>query len=200
MRLSNLFFAVCAALLLLVMSQQARAQQGEPSMEEQLLHAEREYWRAAMYLADLQQAMDDAKKSGDWSAYKSARKSRNNFRNGLFKQLEKAYKALKGGKIIWVPVPGWNPWSPYGRGGNGGQCDRDPGPCLKCENGYIIADDSDNPKKKCYRCQGGVAVPANGYPCNDYNPCTTNDVCNQGTCKGTPINPVSPCSNQCNAM
>ncbi|CAK8722365.1 hypothetical protein GCAAIG_12025 [Candidatus Electronema halotolerans] len=192
MRLKNFFIAASAAFLLITV-QQAAAQQGQPPMEQQLLHAEREYWRAAMYLADLQREMDDAKKSGDWSAYKEARKLRKAFEKGAFKQLEKAYKEAQKGNYIWIPVPGWNPWGNNpGQPGQGGVCDRDPGPCLKCENGFIVPDDGDNPKKRCYQCSGGVAVQANGYPCNDYNPSTQNDVCRNGKCKGTPFTPVSP--------
>jgi hypothetical protein len=208
MRLKNLFLVVCAAFLLIT-SQQVLADDDDDDddrsssfsssssspfwEQQQLIYILNEYWRSAMHLYELQQAMDDAKKKGDHRALRDARKAFRGFEN-IFKQIAKAYKGSKRGNIIWVPVPGWNPWSPYGWGrpGQGGECTRDPGPCLKCEDGYIVADDSDNPKKRCYQCSGGVAVQANGQPCNDYNPWTVNDVCQQGRCKGYPGPNPSP--------
>lgn len=209
MRLKKLFLAASAALLLIT-SQQALANDHDERSslafweKHQLVHAEREYWRAVMYLYDLQRAWDIAKASGDKKARKAAEKAFRNFERGLFKRLEKAYKGSKPGKIIWIPVPGWNPWMPPGwvpgvpgQPGGWAECSGDPGPCLKCENGLIVADDDDSPNMSCYQCSGGVAVPANGSPCNDYNPCTTNDVCKQGKCKGTRIDWPSPWNPQC---
>ena len=82
----------------------------------------------------------------------------------------------------------WTPGGPV----SGTECTSDPGPCLKCINGFVVPDNGENPHKRCYQCVAGAPVPANGYPCNDYNPNTTNDRCNQGVCSGTPITPVSP--------
>ena len=105
-----------------------------------------------------------------------------------------------------TPPPGWNPWASWSywqRNNNyygpgtfttwtpggpvyGTQCTSDVSPCLKCVNGFLVPDNGANPGRRCYRCVAGSAVPADGAPCNDYNPNTTNDRCNQGVCKGTP--------------
>lgn len=219
MRLKKLFLAASAALLLIT-SQQALADDDDDDQSyvssrssspfwdmHQLVHAQREYWVAVMYLYDLQRAWDIAKAQGGDA--KAAEKAFRKFERGIFKRIEKAYKRSRPGRIIWLPVPGWNPWMPPGwlpepgqGGGQGGgqpwaECYGDPGPCLQCENGLIVPDDNDSPNMFCYQCSGGVAVPANGSPCNDYDPCTTNDVCSQGRCGGTPVNTVSPNNPQC---
>ena len=49
----------------------------------------------------------------------------------------------------------------------------------------------------CVECVNGQIVTTSGNPCDDFNACTTGDVCNQGTCVGTPINcdDGNPCTN-----
>ena len=122
----------------------------------------------------------------------------------------------------WLPGASWNYWVPnttttgptttvyyvinYGPGTfttwtpggpvYGTQCTSDVSPCLKCVNGFLVPDNGANPGKRCYRCVAGGGVPADGHPCNDYNPNTTNDRCNQGVCKGTQIIPPSPSAPQ----
>ncbi len=78
----------------------------------------------------------------------------------------------------------------------GRTCISAPGTCRKCsDDGIILADDSYNLGKLCYSCQGGLVRPDNGSPCNDYDPCTHNDSCSSGLCKGErDISPFIPCN------
>ena len=172
MRFSNLLCAVCCTVLFLITFQQAHAEDDSPWIEQYLIQAQRECERAGMYLAELMQKENNAKMKRDRRAYRSVHDLRSLFEKGIYKRVCKNYL----GGIMPPPLFG-----------HGGECTSDPGPCLKCENGYIIPDDGDNPKKRCYRCQDGKAVQDNGHPCNDYNPWTENDVCQQGSCKGTRI-------------
>ena len=39
----------------------------------------------------------------------------------------------------------------------------------------------------CVECVNGQIISTSGNPCDDFNACTSGDVCNQGACMGTPI-------------
>ncbi len=67
---------------------------------------------------------------------------------------------------------------------NTGQCVNSP---LVCDDGNVCTRDSCDP-----RAGGCVFTPLVGQPCNDGDPCTTNDVCRQivggpVACVGTPV-------------
>ena len=49
----------------------------------------------------------------------------------------------------------------------------------------------------CVECENGQIVTTSGNPCNDFNACTSGDVCNQGACVGNVINcdDGNPCTN-----
>ncbi len=61
------------------------------------------------------------------------------------------------------------------------------GPPPQCENALQCPDDG-NPCTVA-TCEGGLCgtFPAEGLYCDDADPCTLNDACLQGTCKGTPM-------------
>ena len=48
-------------------------------------------------------------------------------------------------------------------------------------------DDSNENLSPCEECSNGVIVGNTGNSCNDGDACTTDDVCNNGNCIGTPI-------------
>ena len=61
--------------------------------------------------------------------------------------------------------------------------DRNINQCTKCENGNIVHlnDFID----ECKKCNEGRIDRMSGTTCNDGNPCTENDICENGHCRGT---------------
>jgi hypothetical protein len=67
------------------------------------------------------------------------------------------------------------------------------GPGLTCDDNNSCTDDSCDPATGC------VHTPAaNGVACDDGSACTTGDVCNNGTCTGTPMQCTD--NNVCNGV
>jgi len=65
----------------------------------------------------------------------------------------------------------------------------------KCNNDYRLCVNKNRLVKlgPCQNCQSdGSIEQISGSPCDDNNPCTTNDVCINGVCTGTPLN-GTPC-------
>ena len=77
-----------------------------------------------------------------------------------------------------------------------------------CANGVCQQDACadvvcDDPPNSCFMNVGACANGScfypmlNGSACDDVDDCTVNDVCNQGTCAGTPKGCVEPTANHC---
>ncbi|MGC4120302.1 MAG: trypsin-like serine protease [Myxococcales bacterium] len=69
---------------------------------------------------------------------------------------------------------------------NGHTCSQ----ALDCRSGYCVGGICCNTQcgGACYTCSTGACSALVNSSCNDNNPCTQNDVCNGGTCSGTPKN------------
>ena len=211
MRLSVLLSAAVLSFLFLLpqqgfsqqMSPQQRGAQQlswPPPASEQLLHAQREAERAALYQADLQRLYDAAKARGDKNEYKRLKKELKRFRE-IVKALKKDYeKALKlvniGIQFDYLCATGQNP-------GMCRKCENGrvviddsykPGSCMKCENGQAVYDNSY--LSSCTRCLNGKVVALNGKTCAPSTECYEY-TCQQGRCKGELIPRPSPDNGQC---
>ena len=200
MRLSVLLSAAVLSFLFLLPQQGSSQQLGTPPASEQLLHAQREATRAALYLADLQRLYDAAKARGDKNEYRRLKNE--------IKRVQKIAKALKKDykKALELVNIGIQFDSLCATGQNPGMCRKcengrvviddsyKPGSCMKCENGQAVYDNSY--LSSCKRCLNGKVVALNGRTCKPSTECMEY-TCEQGRCKGELIPRPSPDNGQC---
>ncbi len=199
MRLSVLLSAVVLSFFFL-MPNKGYSQQlsWPPPASEQLLHAQREAERAALYLADLNRLYKEAKQRGDKNEarrLKAEIKRIDKIAKAAKKDYEKALKLVSFGiKFDYLCMTNQNP-------GMCRKCEngrvviddsQKPGSCMKCENGQAVYDNSY--LSSCKRCLNGHVVALNGKTCRPSTNCMEY-TCEQGRCVGRDIIPPSP--NQC---
>ncbi|MGR0480630.1 MAG: hypothetical protein ACTFAL_04295 [Candidatus Electronema sp. V4] len=191
MRLSVLLSAAALSFLFLL-PQQGSSQQlvGAPPASEQLLQAQREAERAALYLTDLQRLYDAAKARGDKNEYKRLKKELKRMQqvaNALKKDYEKVLQLVNLGiQLDYLCATNQNP-------GMCRKCEngrvvvdnsQSPGNCMKCENGQAVYDNSY--LSSCKRCLNGKVVAMNGKTCKPSTECMEY-TCEQGRCVGSLI-------------
>ncbi len=189
MRFLVLLSAVVLSFLFL-MPQKGYSQQQlswPPPASEQLLHAQREAERAALYLADLNQQYKAAKQRGDKSEAKRL-KAEIKRMNSVAKAAQKDYEKISaqvslGTQLDYLCATNQNP-------GMCRKCEngrvviddsQKPGSCMKCENGQAVYDNSY--LSSCKRCLNGHVVALNGKTCKASTECMEY-TCQQGRCKG----------------
>ncbi len=199
MRFSVLLSAVVLSFLFL-MPQKGYSKQlsWPPPASEQLLQAQREAERAALYLADLNKQYNQANQRGDKSEAKRLKaeiKRMNNVANAARKDYEKVSAQLSlGRQLDYLCATNQNPGA-CRKCENGKVVIDDsykPGSCMKCENGQPVYDNSY--LSSCKRCLNGKVVALNGKSCGKSTECIQY-ICEQGRCQAELI--PHPSNSQC---
>jgi len=199
----SVFLSAAVLSFLFLLPQQGYSQQlsWPPPASEQLLHAQREAERAALYLADLNRLYDEAKHRGDKHEKDRLKNELKRFKK-IAKDAKKHYKddekkigmEIKLRELDYLCMNGGNP-------GACRKCENGmvvidnsykPGSCMKCENGQAVYDNSY--LSSCKRCLNGHVVALNGKPCKSSTECMEY-TCQQGRCKGSLI--PHPSDDQC---